>query len=53
MRVPGDRGDARVVERGEEVRFPPEAREALRVARQLGGSTLIASSRSSFVSRAR
>jgi hypothetical protein len=46
-------GDVRVVERGEQLCFTLEAGEALRILRQLGGSTLIATSRSSFASVAR
>jgi hypothetical protein len=48
-----DRGDVRVVEGGEEVGFAAEPREALLVAREVGRRTLIATSRPSFVSRAR
>ena len=49
-----DRGDVRVVERGEQLRLALEAGQALGIGRATSaGSTLIATSRPSFVSVAR
>ena len=49
-----DRRDVRMVERRQHLRLALEARQALRIARpNASGSTLIATSRSSFASRAR
>ena len=48
-----NREDVGMRERGNGLGLPLEAREAVRVARKRSGRTLIATSRSSFVSRAR
>ena len=48
-----DRGDVRVLELGEELRFALEAREASASAANASGRTLIATSRFSFGSVAR
>ena len=45
-----DRGDVRMIERGEHLRFALEAREAVGIVGDRGGSTLIATSRPSLVS---
>jgi hypothetical protein len=50
---PVDGGDARVIERGEEVGLAPEAGESLGVLGDLGGRTLMATSRWRLVSTAR
>ena len=50
---PVDRRDVRVVERRQHLRLALEPRQALGILRQPSGSTLIATSRSSFASRAR
>ena len=47
------RRDVRMVQRGERLRFAREPRQAIGVVRERSGRTLIATSRSSFVSRAR
>jgi len=48
-----DRRDARMIQRGEHVRLALEARHALGIMPNLSETTLIATSRPSYVSRAR
>jgi hypothetical protein len=48
-----DRSDVRMVERGQDVRFSPESRQAVGIVGEISGRTLIATSRFSFKSRAR
>ena len=48
-----DRADVLVIQRGEQLRFALESRQAIGVAREGLGQTLIATSRPSVVSRAR
>ena len=50
---PVDGRDVRMIQRGERLRFALEPREALRIVREGVGRILIATARSSFVSRAR
>ena len=48
-----DLRDVRMIERGEQARLALEARQALGIVATASGRTLMATSRSSFVSRAR
>jgi hypothetical protein len=50
---PVDGGDVRVIEGGEEMGLPLEAPEALGILCDLGGKTLMATSRPRFVAVAR
>ena len=50
---PIDRCDVRMIERRQQPRLAVEPRQPLRIAREDSGRTLIATSRPSFVSRAR